>query len=126
MRFFTARRLALAALLPVLFSFSIIPGCSKQGEGERCGDDTGHIDNSDCDDGLTCQLIDKTSGTYRCCNPTRITNARCVPVTTPATGGAAGIGGASTGGGENTSGASTGGGGASAGGEVGVAGDSSA
>ena len=55
MRFFTARRLALAAAIPALFLFSVIPGCSQQGEGDRCGDSTyGVSDSSDCADGLTC------------------------------------------------------------------------
>jgi hypothetical protein len=78
MRFFTARRLALAAMLPVLFSFTMIPGCSEQSEGERCGDTLGP-NNSDCQSGLTCMPINTSTGIYRCCNPTRVTNTRCIP-----------------------------------------------
>ena len=117
MRFFTARRLALAAALPVLLSFALIPGCSKQGEGDRCGDDLQVLDDSDCDDGLVCTAIDPNAHIYRCCNPPGrlTTNSRCIPVTTSTPTGASG---ASNGGG---AGASSGNGGAS-GGEAGNAG----
>ena len=50
MRFFTARRLALAALVPALLVLSVIPGCSNESEGERCGDDPAAqvTNNDDC------------------------------------------------------------------------------
>jgi len=60
MRFLTARRLALAALLPALFVFSAVPGCSNESEGERCGDnptnpsDPGTLNNDDCSAPLVC------------------------------------------------------------------------
>jgi hypothetical protein len=141
MRFFTARRLVLAAVFPVLFSFSIIPGCSKQSEGDRCGDSSGpDPDSTDCDDGLVCTTIDPTAQIYRCCNPTRITNSRCVPVTSAAPGAAgnagsggtagnAGVGGtagnAGVGGDAGASDVGSAGASAGAGAEAGVAGDSS-
>jgi hypothetical protein len=129
MRFFIARRLALAAFLPVLFSFTLIPGCSEQSEGDRCGDDIGRSDDSDCNAGLVCTTIDATAHIYRCCNPTRTTNARCVKVTATVAGGAGGDAGASGNAGASTSGgeANVSGGGSSAGtsGEAGVAGDPS-
>lgn len=92
MRFFTARRLVLAAVLPVLLTFTIIPGCAEESEGERCGDTTG-ANNSDCASGLTCVQIDNTP-TFRCCNPARVTNSRCV-VQAAAVGGAGGSAGSS-------------------------------
>jgi hypothetical protein len=55
MRSFTARRLALAA--SVLLQFSVISGCSRESEGERCGTESIRVsvdDNSDCADGLSC------------------------------------------------------------------------
>jgi hypothetical protein len=127
MRFSIARRFALAALIPALFSLSIIPGCSKQSEGDRCGTGTAvkdsAPDDTDCDDGLTCQLVDPTTGTYRCCNPTRLTNPRCAPVTVVASSG--GAGGASNGGASN-GGASNGGANAGASGETATVGESGA
>jgi hypothetical protein len=111
MRLFTARRLALAALVPALLLVCVIPGCSNEGEGERCG--TTQADDSDCADGLVCtgNLLDAPN-TFRCCYPNgAVTDSRCQTATGVATGG---TGGASTGG---TGGASTGGtGGASTGG----------
>jgi len=126
MRFFTARSLALATLVPALLLFVFVPGCAKQNEGERCGDDVYGPDSSDCDDGLTCKL--KTDllddGTHRCCYADgHVTDSRCEPKGTAVVpSGGASSGGASSGG------ASSGGAGASSGGAntAGAAGDSSA
>jgi hypothetical protein len=57
----------------------LAPGCSQQGEGERC--DRVKTQNSDCDSGLVCvparQLVDPSSD--RCCAPTAgdDTDPRC-------------------------------------------------
>ena len=130
MRFFTARRLALAAFFPVLLTFTVIPGCSKEGEGERCGGDDDKVhDDSDCEDGLKCMEIDQ--GVLRCCNPTHVTTSRCVPVITAVAGapnstgtsaGAAGISGAATGG---SSGSGTSNAGSPSSADPGAAGESS-
>ncbi len=104
MRFFTARRLALAAFLPALLSFTFIPGCSQQGEGERCGDSVGYNDTDDCASGLTCTQIDRAAKIYRCCRPGVVTDSRCIPVTssggdtagTSGTAGTAGTAGSSS------------------------------
>ena len=89
MRSFTARHLALASAFPVLLMFSVIPGCSRQSEGERCGPGTDAIsvsvdDNADCADGLICtshsELQNGTNDkANRCCYPaTRLpSDARC-------------------------------------------------
>ena len=108
MRFFTARRLALAALLPALLTVTFIPGCSQQGEGERCGDESGIANNDDCGDGLVCTTIDASRNPpiYRCCySDGHVTDSRCLKVV--GTGGAPGGGGASGAGGANTAGAGT-------------------
>jgi hypothetical protein len=99
MRFFTARGLALAAAIPVLLVFSVVPGCANQGEGDRCGSPVLQPiadDNADCGDGLVCtpksSLLVAT--TPRCCYPGgRVTDSRCLPAeVTPASGGASGGG----------------------------------
>lgn len=76
MRPFTARRLALAVLVPALLVLSVIPGCSNQSEGERCGDDNNVSNNDDCESGLVCTHI--AEGINRCCDPHRVTDSRCV------------------------------------------------
>jgi len=76
MRPFTARRLALAVLVPALLVLSVIPGCSNQSEGERCGDDDNASNNDDCESGLVCTNI--AHGINRCCYPNRVTDSRCV------------------------------------------------
>jgi len=102
MRFFTARRLALAAVFPALVVLSVIPGCSQQGEGERCGDDKlGNAASDDCDDGLVCTssavLLNGKDLTNRCCYPNRVTDSRCTPGTSaPSTAGAGGGAGAAS------------------------------
>ena len=99
MRFFTARSLALAALVPALLLFAFVPGCAKQSEGERCGDPTYGADSEDCDDGLVCVnfslLLSEADGTHRCCYPDRVTNSRCEPKGTSSTPGGSGGGGGS-------------------------------
>src|SRR5450432_2349376 len=89
MRFLTARRLVLAALLPALFVFSAVPGCSNESEGERCGDDPtnpsgpGTLNNDDCSAPLVCvaaaRLVNNQAN--RCCNsnPNIVNDSRCLP-----------------------------------------------
>ena len=104
MRPFTARRLALAALVPALLLLSVIPGCSNQSEGERCTEDV------DCDSALKCTLIDRTNDINRCCYADgHVTDSRCVTGgSTSATGGSSvGDAGASSTAGGGSSGAST-------------------
>jgi hypothetical protein len=82
MRLFTARSLALSALVPALLLFVFVPGCAKQSEGERCGDIDYGIDSEDCDDGLICVLNTSllNTATHRCCYPDgRVTDSRCEP-----------------------------------------------
>ena len=88
MRPFIARPLALAALLPALFLFVLVPGCAKQSEGERCGDDI-LPNNEDCDDGLICKhKRDLLNGeAHRCCypEPVHVSDSRCEPKGTNST-----------------------------------------
>jgi hypothetical protein len=56
-----------------------MPGCSQQGEGDRC--DNAKNGNEDCESGLTCvvskNLLNKDIGD-RCCPPTGVgSNSRC-------------------------------------------------
>jgi hypothetical protein len=83
MRLFTARRLALAALAPALLLLSVVPGCSNESEGERCGD-SGFLNDADCGSGLTCTpgkdlQIEQgaLSPQNRCCYTDRVTDSRC-------------------------------------------------
>jgi hypothetical protein len=76
MRFFPARLLTLAAFVPALFLLVAVPGCGKQGEGERCGDEYSNLNNDDCGDGLVCTSVN-TNDVYRCCYPDRTTDSRC-------------------------------------------------
>jgi len=97
MRFLTARRFALAACVPVLLLFSVVPGCSNESEGERCGDDVAP-NNDDCASGLVCVKIDNNSpGDDRCCNPdpSIVNDSRCLRTggPTPDAGGGGGTGG---------------------------------
>lgn len=113
MRFFTARSLGLATLVPALLLLVVVPGCAKQSEGERCGDDSAP-DSSDCEDGLTCISIPPIAGNNRCCyTDGRGNDSRCNSSTTGSAGASAGGGngvagnaGASTGGEASVSGAS--------------------
>ena len=79
MRLFTVRRLALAVFVPALLVVSIVPGCSNESEGERCGDDIAK-DDDDCQSGLVCTDVHVGGMTeHRCCNPVRsiINDSRC-------------------------------------------------
>jgi hypothetical protein len=102
MRLFTARRLALAALAPVLFIVSVVPGCSNESEGERC--DHQINGDADCASGLVCipmaQLVGNSAD--RCCNldPAIVNDARCAR----STGNSGGAGAGGTGGSGGTSG----------------------
>jgi len=132
MRFFTARRLALAALIPALLLVSVVPGCSNQGEGERCGDTVAN--NDDCQSGLVCVEIKSqstpTAPTFRCCNPnhTIINDSRCEDNASGTTNPDAGTGGGGTSGSGGEAGMSSGGSSGSAGSgdgaTAGAAGDS--
>lgn len=89
---------------------SLVFGCAKQGEGERC--DLDAAGNDDCDTGLVCVdsalLADKS--TDRCCPPEdrRYSDSRCARGGT--LGGSTGSGGSSAGkGGSGGSSASEGG-----------------
>jgi hypothetical protein len=117
MRLFTARFVTLATLVPVLALFVFVPGCAKQSEGERCGDDDA-IDSEDCDDGLVCVVKSNllNNAVHRCCYPDgRVTDSRCEPAgSAPVVGAAGGAG--------KAGGSSVGGGGSSVGGGTGVAG----
>jgi|SRR6187431_209334 len=82
MRSFIARPLALAALVPALVLFVLVPGCAKQNEGERCGDHDYGPDSADCDDGLICKEKDTllNNSTHRCCYADgHVSDARCEP-----------------------------------------------
>jgi len=84
MRFFTARLVTLAAFVPALLLFVVVPGCAKQSEGERCGDEISPSNNDDCDDGLVCTeagSLLNSNGAHRCCyaDKTRVTDSRCEP-----------------------------------------------
>src|SRR6478752_4934784 len=88
MRSFTARFLALAALVPTLALLVVVPGCAKQSEGERCGDNSFGPDDEDCEDGLVCQLKESLlhKETNRCCYADgHYNDSRCEPenVATP-------------------------------------------
>ena len=127
MRFFTARRLALAALVPALLVLSVIPGCSNGREGERCGDPDGTVtNNSDCGSGLVCTAFTSTDGSNetvgRCCYPDHVSDSRCQKSSGPSAfvptagsgGAAAGSGGAATGSGGAVAGSTSSDAGASA------------
>jgi hypothetical protein len=125
MRFLTARHLALIALSPALLLCFVIPGCSNESEGQRCGDDVA-LNDADCGDGLVCvvsgQLLN-SNGADRCCRSDKIvTDSRCLPATNaPANSG--GTGGTDNGGGGTAAG---GGIGATTGGAADAAGASGA
>ena len=122
MRFLTARRLALVALVPALFLFSVIPGCSNESEGQRCGDELGP-DDADCADGLVCVAF-QNQKVNRCCYPGGVVHdSRCLP-STDATGGAGGTAGAPATGGSSPSTGGTAGSGGS--GDVAMAGAATA
>ncbi len=134
MRFPFVRRLALAALIPALLVVSVVPGCSNESEGERCGDDEHGANNDDCQSGLVCTTIQgEGANVFRCCNPNRaiINDSRCedtitvVPdagddAATGDAGGTSATGG--TGGSSAGGGSATGGSGADTAGAAGAAG----
>jgi hypothetical protein len=92
------RSAAFFTLTSVLVIGLLSPGCSQQGEGERC--DNLRAGDSDCDSGLICkpkgQLLEKL--TDRCCKPDNsYDDSRCAPNTgTVSTGGKGGSGGSSS------------------------------
>jgi len=101
MRFLSARGVALVAAIP-LFVFSVIPGCSNQGEGDRCGSEpnamfgVGATDSADCSDGLVCVQASSllNADANRCCYPDHVSNSRCALA--DATASTAGTGGSTT------------------------------
>jgi len=114
MRFFTARSVTLVALVPALLLFAFVPGCAKQSEGERCGDDIYGADNSDCADGLICKSVGDSN--YRCCyGDQRISDSRCEVSSASGTAGSANAGSGNAG----TSGAGVAGGSTDVGGSTG-------
>lgn len=81
MRFSPIRFRSLASLLPALLLLVLVPGCGKQSEGERCGDELGSASDV-CGDGLTCTLgttlINDGNGVNRCCfSDLHFTDSRC-------------------------------------------------
>jgi hypothetical protein len=109
MRLFTPRRIvALAALAPALFLFSAVPGCSNQGEGERCGDGIA-LNNDDCTAPLVCTII--SNDIDRCCdpNPSIVHDSRCLRSNNVGSGGSGGSATAGTGGSGGSATAGTGG-----------------
>ena len=103
MRFSTPRGLALVVAIPALLVFCVIPGCSNQGEGDRCGSPERSVskaDDADCGDGLVCKakasLVGRTA--HRCCYPDHVTDSRCLPDETAAGGGDSVGGGTASGG----------------------------
>jgi len=70
-------------ILGVVLALAVIPGCAKQGEGERC--EPNAAGNTDCEEGLICvadqELLDKTGANDfgRCCPPLNeaISDERC-------------------------------------------------
>jgi hypothetical protein len=90
-----------------------VPGCSQQGEGERC--DSAKNGDEDCDSGLTCVRSNELSDgiTDRCCPAEGSeSDKRCTRGTPPTSSGGSGSAGSASAG---TGGASAGTGGASAG-----------
>jgi hypothetical protein len=78
-----------AAVFAAIFAVAVasMPGCSQQGEGERC--DYAKNGNDDCDSGLVCiaarELLDQA--TDRCCLQNRAVNdKRCTAAGTTGTG----------------------------------------
>ena len=90
------------AVLSFVCAFAVLsaPGCSQQGEGERC--DHAKNGDADCDDGLVCvmesELVERI--TDRCCpaDANAFNDSRCTRGTPNNTGGSSGSGGSSVGG----------------------------
>jgi hypothetical protein len=75
------RSVAWATLVPALLLIVLVPGCAKQDEGERCGDELGAASDV-CDEGLTCTLkttlINNGGDANRCCySDGHVTDSRC-------------------------------------------------
>jgi hypothetical protein len=90
------------ALVSAVAALSI-PGCSQQGQGERC--DSAKNGDADCDDGLTCVAKGDLDGqtTDRCCPAANTeTDTRCRrlsgTINTGGSGNSGGSAGSSTGG----------------------------
>jgi hypothetical protein len=97
--------MALRKLVGFLIAFglgaALVPGCAKQGEGERC--DQQAAGNEDCDSGLVCVLASDLAdeSTDRCCPPEGegTSDSRCLR------GGTIGSGGTGAGGTSGSAGA---------------------
>ena len=101
------RSAAFFTLTSALVIGLLSPGCSQQGEGERC--DKQRAGDSDCDSGLVCvphgKLLENI--TDRCCKPDgSYEDSRCTPNTGSInTGGTAGTGAVSQAGAPDSGGA---------------------
>ena len=112
------RAIAFFSLTSALLIGLASPGCSQQGEGERC--DNLRAGDSDCDSGLVCTqarlLLDES--TDRCCKEDKsYDDARC----TPSSGGGSGPMNAAGADGQNLAGSPDAGGGSSGGAPAGGA-----
>ncbi len=102
-----ASRKLVGLLLAFGLGGALVPGCAKQGEGDRC--DLLAAGNDDCDTGLVCvlasDLVDQS--TDRCCPPVGegFSNSRCARSGTVGTGGTSSAGGSSGSGGSSAAGA---------------------
>lgn len=77
------KKLARLALVSVAVAL-VAPGCSQQGEGERCDKDKNG--DADCESGLICTPKESLNGQLadRCCpTPGTETDKRCTPGTGP-------------------------------------------
>ncbi|HKY41267.1 MAG TPA: hypothetical protein VJN18_35285 [Polyangiaceae bacterium] len=114
------RSAALFTLTSALLLGLLSPGCSQQGEGERC--DNAQAGDSDCESGLICVRADRLleNITDRCCKPDgSYDDSRCAPNTGSGnTGGKAGSSAMSEGGAPDGGGGVPQGGGAAAGGAL--------
>jgi hypothetical protein len=92
-----ASRKLFGFLLAFGLAGALVPGCAKQGEGDRC--DLLAAGNADCDTGLVCvdatDLVDQS--TDRCCPPEGegTSDSRCARGGTVSTGGSSSAGGSS-------------------------------
>ncbi|HSC88363.1 MAG TPA: hypothetical protein VLC09_13870 [Polyangiaceae bacterium] len=99
-------------LTALAMAVTIVPGCNRQPEGERCSLKNGDLD---CSEGLECtpstNLRNGSDGIDRCCPASNFTDARCTP-------GRSGSGGGNEGG-NGGQGGQGGGGGADSGADIG-------
>jgi hypothetical protein len=90
MVFRTRHSIALAVASLAAGMIAAFPGCSSQGEGERCSVLSDNNGNDDCQDGLICVAAAQLNGagntTDRCCPPDR-TTATTVACQLPSGGG---------------------------------------